>query len=146
MLHHKHVLAFLKNVKRNYTNIWSRWFFFCEKKNFAKKIVFAKYAHFPETMPSQCVICANWFAMDVRCCKECDELEDFKNMCGICSGIGPYNQKYIPTPNAYVVESINLAKYDRDEHRRQEVEQRRQEAEKLKSVKSCVQILNKCLD
>jgi hypothetical protein len=105
------------------------------RKTLPSENIFANFNHFSflkkKTMPSKCLICASWFSTDVSCCEECDELEDFKNLCGNCSGLGPYNQRYVPTPRACEVMSIQSANYDRNERRKQEAEQQRIKTEKL---------------
>jgi hypothetical protein len=105
------------------------------RKNFQAKIflqIFLITSHFSrKTMPSKCLICASWFSTDVSCCEACDELEDFKNLCGNCSGVGPYNQRYVPTPRACEVMSIESANYERMQRRKQEAEEQRIKTEKL---------------
>jgi hypothetical protein len=70
-------------------------------------------------------MCWRWFESDTRCCGECDEAKDFKRLCGNCSGVGPYNEKYVPTPHSSIVQSIEAATYDRMEKRKQEAEVQR---------------------
>jgi hypothetical protein len=95
-------------------------FCFISQRNFLKK-----------EMPSKCLICASWFVTDARCCEECDEPEDFKNLCGNCSGVGPYNQRYVSAPHSSMVQSIESANYDRMQKRKQEAEEQRRKMAKL---------------
>jgi hypothetical protein len=84
-------------------------------------------------MPSQCIVCSGWFEASA-CCKECDLLQVYNNLCGQCSGVGPYNQTYVNKPHDHIVRALDAAKFERAEQRRQELEQERAETEERRKA------------
>ena len=93
-------------------------------------------SHFPTIafdfpMPSECIICHRWFQA-VTCHAECDEWQNYNNLCGECFGLGPAVAYYLVSETKENADKLERAKFLRAQARTQEAEERRAAIEKAK--------------
>src|ERR1700722_16716926 len=81
-------------------------------------------------MPLYCIICFRWFQPQ-SCNAECDTNQEFNNLCGMCSGVGPMGQ-VVKKPHAMFLSQRQMEIAKRREERKAKAEEMREIAENLK--------------